>query len=845
MFFTQEDYRKIEKWLESRSVKDSEFPIANSLDRFDYIPIVQDKSNRILTIYDFVKRIPDIEVPDYYNLTNALNNPRLSLTEAIASIPEDRRKVGLTITFRNKEHNWVAYQFIGNSWDKWTDPAYWVSPIQVELDTKVDKIAGKGLSTVDFTYGYEQRLLNAPRIFEDGMYLPNLGVKPKIGDLNYLSNTLWYWGEGLEVGKNTWIPLATLDNLESLYDNTIKPELNKKVDRITGKGLSSNDYIDEDKTKVDNLSSVITNQIYLERYPTRLHLVHPFKNLSTGKITNYSTVIEGASAEEAGVMTAADKVKLDTLETNFNTLVKANPTSAIESFNEIVNFLEGVKDTATLAGIVAGIGSQIDKKVDKETGKGLSTHDFNINYKNKLDKAPIFIDGSLSGLSSIPASLGDFGYFSGYLWFNEGNETEAEWTALATVDSVTESLQTLDEEIEEKLDNKVDKEESKGLSSNDFTNKYKNILDNNPRIYKEDLPPFSTANPGDLWYCSNLGLYCFYDGEEWVPITNAYILKDALKDKIDSNDLSEALSEFKINSLSKQAVHLEVKEHARKCFDLVLNNLPDHISINAIIALNEKLAIYRTHAVLKLIIFNVVGADYNSDTDKWVIKGKSIAVENSKNSFGFIYDQNTGNITLESYSLTSEDVDLGNVDNTSDLDKPISNATQEALDNKVDKVEGKGLSANDFNNTYKTKLDNLGNVIQNIGFASNSNKVTLYYYFRSVSSNYTSIIPEGINLPLATSTLAGIMTASDKKKLDNIDYFLTGADIDRLTTTNELYIKIYTKTSLNNNTTQSNLIIPNATQELPGTMSSEDKVKLDSISTETLDIINNPWGTTI
>lgn len=32
------------------------------------------------------------------------------------------------------------------------------------------------------------------------------------------------------------------------------------------------------------------------------------------------------------------------------------------------------------------------------------------------------------------------------------------------------------------------------------------------------------------------------------------------------------------------------------------------------------------------------------------------------------------------------------------------------LNNKVDKVTGKGLSTNDFTNEYKTKLDNLENV---------------------------------------------------------------------------------------------------------------------------------------
>lgn len=53
--------------------------------------------------------------------------------------------------------------------------------------------------------------------------------------------------------------------------------------------------------------------------------------------------------------------------------------------------------------------------------------------------------------------------------------------------------------------------------------------------------------------------------------------------------------------------------------------------------------------------------------------------------------------------LDKNSVGLGNVDNTADLDKPISTATQNALDGKVDKSEGKSLVAD----TLITKLEQL------------------------------------------------------------------------------------------------------------------------------------------
>lgn len=56
-------------------------------------------------------------------------------------------------------------------------------------------------------------------------------------------------------------------------------------------------------------------------------------------------------------------------------------------------------------------------------------------------------------------------------------------------------------------------------------------------------------------------------------------------------------------------------------------------------------------------------------------------------------------------SLDKNSVGLGNVDNTADLDKPISTATQNALDGKVDKETGKSLVADDL----ITKLEELDN----------------------------------------------------------------------------------------------------------------------------------------
>ena len=60
--------------------------------------------------------------------------------------------------------------------------------------------------------------------------------------------------------------------------------------------------------------------------------------------------------------------------------------------------------------------------------------------------------------------------------------------------------------------------------------------------------------------------------------------------------------------------------------------------------------------------------------------------------------------TTNPHQVTKAQVGLGNVDNTSDANKPVSTATQAGLNNKVDKVDGKGLSTNDFTDSEKTQI---------------------------------------------------------------------------------------------------------------------------------------------
>ena len=88
------------------------------------------------------------------------------------------------------------------------------------------------------------------------------------------------------------------------------------------------------------------------------------RQLSTEDFTTFlKTKLEGLSNYNDAEIQAA----VLSLQTQLNTLVSGNANEAINSFNEIIAFLDGVKDSQDLSSIIASIEQQIAAKQDKIT----------------------------------------------------------------------------------------------------------------------------------------------------------------------------------------------------------------------------------------------------------------------------------------------------------------------------------------------------------------------------------------------------------------------------------------------------------------------------------------------
>lgn len=131
MYFTQEDYKKIENWLQRNSVKDSEFQEALPLNGKEVVTVVQDGHNRKVNIKDLVEQLLNLGVEDFINVTGSYNAPNISLKEAIRLIPDKARQEGQVITFLNTEGNWEIYQFKGKL-NQWNNSSLWDNPFDWE-----------------------------------------------------------------------------------------------------------------------------------------------------------------------------------------------------------------------------------------------------------------------------------------------------------------------------------------------------------------------------------------------------------------------------------------------------------------------------------------------------------------------------------------------------------------------------------------------------------------------------------------------------------------------------------------------------------------------------------------
>lgn len=202
-----------------------------------------------------------------------------------------------------------------------------------------------------------------------------------------------------------------------------------------------------------------------------------------------------------------------------------------------------------------------------------------------------------------------------------------------------------------------------------------------------------------------------------------------------------------------------------------LNRIPDKL-ITDTVNVNQS----TTEAVLNFITYRQeaqqVGRNTLTITSATISQAGLMSssdktkLDGLKDQAGITSDINAVQTNLETHinnksnphEVTKDQVGLGNVDNTSDANKPISNATQTALNGKFSATDG---------NALKQRVDNIPELVAtDITVDSDNDSV-------NISLDKTSIVDgtlsgTTININSATASKAGILVPTDKSKIDKI-----------------------------------------------------------------------------
>ena len=240
-----------------------------------------------------------------------------------------------------------------------------LSDLHTTVDTKVDKVSGKGLSTNDYTTAEKNKLAGIAT-----------GATANVVE-NVLTSTSTTNALSAAQGKalnDTKLPLAggtITGNLtvNGTFTNTaLNTTIANKVDKVSGKQLSTNDYTTAEKTKLTNIAEG-ANKTVVENV------------LTSTSTTNALSAAQGKALNDSKV----DKVSGKQLSTNDYTTEEKNKLANIAT-GATANVVENVlTSTSTTNALSAAQGKILnDNKVDKVSGKGLSTNDYTTAEKNKL-----------------------------------------------------------------------------------------------------------------------------------------------------------------------------------------------------------------------------------------------------------------------------------------------------------------------------------------------------------------------------------------------------------------------------------------------------------------------------
>ena len=230
--------------------------------------------------------------------------------------------------------------------------------------------------------------------------------------------------------------MDTDEDYDFTFDGYSKVDADARfVHQVEGKDLSTNDYSNADKNKVDNLNSYVTSGSFTQD-ANNAAITLNIKDPVTDNNSNQVLTINKATTTTAGVMSAADKTKLDGLSnyddstiTQDITNIKANKLETIEvtgTGNVITTATKNGTKIAFAKGITAMTQDTSDARYVKKAGDTM-TGTLNIaaaGYNTEVSLDGIKLETSRNSSNAKGLFYRNFdktGYIGGIGMFSTGN----------------------------------------------------------------------------------------------------------------------------------------------------------------------------------------------------------------------------------------------------------------------------------------------------------------------------------------------------------------------------------------------------------------------------------------
>lgn len=122
MYFTEEDLKKIERYIVAHGAKDSSFALVDEVLDSDTVAILHNGENKRISISTLISGGSGFSGTEFINATKRYGVSNCSITEAVEEIPLKNRSIGAVVTYEISPNNWGIFQYKGRT----TEASSWI-----------------------------------------------------------------------------------------------------------------------------------------------------------------------------------------------------------------------------------------------------------------------------------------------------------------------------------------------------------------------------------------------------------------------------------------------------------------------------------------------------------------------------------------------------------------------------------------------------------------------------------------------------------------------------------------------------------------------------------------------